>query len=92
MKIVASPGRSILRVLTTDEVLVHFDRVLMRIFEKDPHYSMVINIYAFNFESIRHLRTLNNLSVSGCLFVYALRESSLAIIFFSSDSGLAYPL
>lgn len=87
MKIVASPGRSILRVLTTDEVLVHFDRVLMRIFEKDPHYSMVINIYAFNFESIRHLRTLNNLSVSGCLFVYALRESSIAIILFCSDSG-----
>jgi len=92
MKIVASPGRSFLRVLTKDEVLVHFDRVLMRIFEKDPHYSMVINIYAFNFESIRHLRTLNNLSVSCCLCVYALLESSLAIIFFSSDSGLAYPL
>ena len=64
MKIVASPGRSLLRLLTTDEVLVHFDRVLMRIFEKDPHYSMVINIYAFNFESMRHLRILNNLSVS----------------------------
>lgn len=78
MKIVASPGRSILRLLTADEVLVHFDRVLMRIFEKDPHHSMVINIYAFNFESIRHLRTLNNLSVSYLnWFAYHANESRL---------------
>lgn len=36
MKIIASPGRSILRLLTHDDVLVLFDRVLVRIFEKDP--------------------------------------------------------
>ena len=50
MKIIASPGRSILRLLTFDEVLALFDRVLVRVFEKDPLCSMVINIYAFNFQ------------------------------------------
>ena len=68
MRIVASPGRSLIRLLTNDDVLVLFDRILVRVFEKDPLCSMVINIYAFNFESFRHLRILNNMSIAGKLW------------------------
>lgn len=68
MKVVASPGRSFMRLLTRDEVLNLFDRVLVRVFEKDPLCSTVINIYAFNFHSIRHLRTLNNMPIAGKLW------------------------
>lgn len=56
MKVIASPGRSILRVLTYDDVLNVFSNILVRVFEKDPVCSMMINIYAFNFQTIRHLR------------------------------------
>lgn len=68
MKVVASPGRSLLRLLTLDDVLLVFDRILVRVFEKDPHCSMVINIWASTFHSIRHLRTLNNMEISGRLW------------------------
>lgn len=68
MKIVASPGRSLLKFLTLDEVLEVFDRVLVRVFEKDPVCSMMINIFANQFYSIRHLRYLNNMAISGKLW------------------------
>jgi len=72
MKFLASPGRSFLRVLTFDEVLNSFDKVLVRVFEKDPVCSMMINIYAFNFHSVRHLRTLNNMAIAGKLWATVL--------------------
>jgi hypothetical protein len=68
MKILASPGRSFLRLLASDDVLDLFGRVLLRIFDNDPECSMMINIYAFNFESLRYLRTLNNMAVSAKLW------------------------
>ena len=68
MKIMASPGRSVLRILTYDEVLDVFSRILVRVFQKDPVCSMMINIYAFNFQTIRHLRTLNNMAIAGKLW------------------------
>lgn len=68
MKVIASPGRSFLRLLTFDDVLDVFERILVRVFEKDPVCSMMINIYAFNFHSLRHLRTLNNMAIAGKLW------------------------
>lgn len=68
MKIVATPSRSLLKLLTHDDVLDHFDRVLLRVFEKDPLCSMTINIFATHFYSVRHLRYLNNMSISGKLW------------------------
>jgi len=67
-KIVATPGRSILKLLTKDDVLDMFDRVLVRVFEKDPVCSMMINIFANHFYSIRHLRYLNNMAITGKLW------------------------
>jgi hypothetical protein len=68
LKIVATPGRSILKLLTKDDVLDMFDRVLVRVFEKDPVCSMMINIFANHFYSIRHLRYLNNMAITGKLW------------------------
>ena len=68
MNIAATPGRSILKLLTNDDVLNIFDRVLVRVFEKDPVTSMMINIFANHFYSIRHLRYLNNMAISGKLW------------------------
>jgi len=85
LKIVASPGRSILRLLQIDEVLALFDRILLRVFEKDPHCSMVINIYAFNFESIRNLRTLNNMSIAGKLWETVLDAIDEELTFATSE-------
>jgi len=85
MKIIAAPGRSFLRLLTNDEVLGLFDRILVRVFEKDPLCSMVINIYAFNFESIRHLRTLNNMSIAGKLWETVLDAIDEELTFATSE-------
>ena len=68
MKIVATPGRSLLKLLTLDDTLELFDRVLVRGFEKDPVCSMMINIFATHFYSIRHLRYLSNMTISGKLW------------------------
>lgn len=68
MKILASPGRSFLNFLASDDLLELFGRVLLRVFDNDPEASMMINIYAFNFESLRYLRTLNNMAISAKLW------------------------
>ena len=85
MRIVASPGRSLIRLLTNDDVLVLFDRILVRVFEKDPLCSMVINIYAFNFESFRHLRILNNMSIAGKLWETVLDAIDEELTFATGD-------
>jgi hypothetical protein len=85
MNIIATPGRSFLRLLTRDEVLVLFDRVLVRVFEKDPTSSMIINIMAFNFDTIRHLRTLNNMSIAGKLWETVLDAIDEELTFATSE-------
>ena len=85
MKIAASPGRSFLRLLTRDDVLSLFDRVLVRIFEKDPQSSMVINILALNFETMRHLRTLNNMPIAGKLWETVLDAIDEELTFTTSE-------
>jgi len=84
-KVIASPGRSILRLLARDEVLELCDRVLVRVFEKDPLCSMVINIYAWNFKSMRHLRTLNNMSIAGKLWETVLDAIDEELTFVTSE-------
>lgn len=74
-----------MRLLTNDEVLSLFDRVLLRVFDKDPVCSTVINIYASNFNSIRHLRTLNNMSVAGKLWETVLDAIDEELSFATSE-------
>jgi hypothetical protein len=85
MKIIATPGRSLLHLLTLDDVLDLFDRVLVRVFEKDPVCSMMINIFATQFYSIRHLRYLNNMPISGKLWETVLDAVDEELSFATSD-------
>ena len=85
MKIVASPGRSFLRLLAADDVLELFDRVLLRVFDNDPECSMMINIHAFNFRSLRHLRTLNNMTIAGKLWETVLDAIDEELTFVTSE-------
>jgi len=85
VKVIATPGRSMMRLLTRDSVLEIFDRVLVRVFEKDPLCSMVINIYAANFETLRHLRTLNNMPIAGKLWETVLDAIDEELTFATSE-------
>ncbi|KAL3796710.1 hypothetical protein HJC23_010010 [Cyclotella cryptica] len=85
MKIIASPGRSFLRLLASDDVLELFDRVLLRVFDNDPECSMMINIHAFNFRSLRYLRTLNNMAVAGKLWETVLDAIDEELTFVTSE-------
>ena len=85
MKVIASPGRSMTRLLTRDFVLERIDRVLVRVFEKDPLCSMVINIYAANFASVRHLRILNNLPIAGKIWETVLDAIDEELTFATSE-------
>mmetsp|Transcript_741 Transcript_741/g.870 ORF Transcript_741/g.870 Transcript_741/m.870 type:complete len:1995 (-) Transcript_741:61-6045(-) len=68
LKVLATPGRSALKLLTNDEVLEIFERVFVRVFEKENDASQAINIYSWNFRSFRHLRLLNNMAIAGNLW------------------------
>ena len=67
LKVLATPGRSILTLLTHNDVLEAMERVLVRVFEKTDA-CLVVNIYSWNFRSFRHLRILNNMAISGKLW------------------------
>lgn len=85
MNFVTKPGRSLLKLLTLDDVLDGFDRVLVRVFEKDPVCSMMINIFANQFYSIRHLRYLNNMAISGKLWETVLDAVDEELSFATSE-------
>jgi hypothetical protein len=68
VKVLATPGRSLLKLIMHNEVLEIIERVLVRVFEKEKDASQVINIYSWNFRSLRHLRILKNMAVSGGLW------------------------
>jgi hypothetical protein len=68
LKVLATPGRSILKLFTNDDVLELIERVLVRVFEMEKDASQVINIYSWNFRTLRHLRILNNMAISGVLW------------------------
>jgi len=68
LKLFATPGRSILTFLTQDDVLETIERVLVRVFEKETEASRIVNIYSWNFRTLRHLRILNNMAICGKLW------------------------
>ena len=72
LKLLATPGRSLLKLIMSDEVTEIIERVLVRVFEKEKDASQVINIYSWNFRTLRHLRILNNMPISGCLWALVL--------------------
>ncbi len=68
LKVLATPGRSLLRLLMNNEVLDLIERVFVRVFEKEKDASQVINIYSWNFRTLRHLRIFRNMAISGGLW------------------------
>lgn len=68
IKLMATPARSALSLLTNDEILELIERLLIRVFEKDEEAVQVINIYSWSFRTLRHLRILVNIAIMGTLW------------------------
>ena len=68
LKVIAAPSRSLLNLFTHDEVLTVIERVLVRVFEREKEASQLLNIYSWNFRTLRHLRILNNMEIAGNLW------------------------
>ena len=65
----AAPRRSILKIFYRSDVLDLFERILVRVFQKEEWASRLLAIHASNFQSLRHLRMLKDLSTSGRLWI-----------------------
>ena len=72
IKLLATPARSALSLLTHDDVLETVERVLVRVFEKEQDAPLIINIYSWTFRTFRHLRIFNNITIVGNLWAQIL--------------------
>lgn len=68
LKVLATPSRSLLVLLTNDDILGILERILVRVFERDKVAPQIVNIYCWNFRTLRHLRLLSNMSLVGILW------------------------
>lgn len=75
IKVLATPARSALSLLTNDDMLELIERVLVRVFEKEQDASQIINIYSWTFRTFRHLRILINIAVVGNLWAAILNAA-----------------
>ena len=66
---IASPRRSVLKLLRQNDVLELFERILVRVFYSEELASRMLTIHASNFHSLRHLRLLKDFSVAGRLWM-----------------------
>jgi len=69
IQLLASPKRSVLKLLRSDDVLEILERILVRVFCREKEMSRMLSIHASNFKSLRHLRILKNLPVAGRMWV-----------------------
>lgn len=65
----AAPKRSILKLLTRDDVLSLVERILVRTYHKESDATRMLSIHASNFRSLRHLRMLKDFSVAGRIWI-----------------------
>ena len=65
----ATPRRSLLKLIRKDDTLDLVERILVRAFEKEELASRMLVIHASNFQSLRHLRMLKDFSTSGSLWM-----------------------
>ena len=68
LKLVASPHRSLLKFLMRDDTLELIERLFVRVFQKNQEAALMLSIYASNATTLRHLRMLKNMPVSGKLW------------------------
>jgi hypothetical protein len=66
---IASPRRSLLRLLRGNDVLELLERILVRVFYNEELASRMLTIHASNFHSLRHLRLLKDFSVAGRIWM-----------------------
>lgn len=66
---VASPRRSLLKLLRQNDALELFERILVRVFYTEELASRMLTIHASNFHSLRHLRLLKDFSVAGRIWM-----------------------
>ena len=93
LKLVASPHRSLLKFLTRNDILDLIERLLVRVFQKDSEAARMLSIYAFNATSLRHIRMLKNMPVSGKLWgplLDAAVEEFVSIVDALPDNGKVF--
>jgi hypothetical protein len=69
LRSIASPLRSILKILLRPDVLDLFERILVRVYCREEQASQILTIHASNFHSFRHLRMLKDFSVAGKIWI-----------------------
>jgi hypothetical protein len=66
---IASPRRSLLKLISGNDVLELLERILVRVFYNEELASRMLTIHASNFHSLRHLRLLKDFSVAGRIWM-----------------------
>ena len=69
VKWLASPRRSLLKLIRHDVSLEILQRIFDRVFRNDPAASLMISIHASNMTTIRHLRMLKDFTICGKLWI-----------------------
>jgi hypothetical protein len=69
MKWLSSPKRSLLKYIRGNTILDMVQRILVRVFRNDPVASRMITIHASNMTTLRQLRMLKDLTISGKLWI-----------------------
>lgn len=93
VKWVATPWRTVLQLLKRDDVLEAFERVLLRVFENKDEECQMLNIYAYNFHSFRHLIVLKNMQITSNLWHHLLETAYAELMWFVSrmqDNKIRY--
>lgn len=69
LKWLASPRRSLLKLVRRDSTLELLQRIFVRVFRNDPAASRMIVTHAFNIQKLRQLRMLKDFTISGKLWL-----------------------
>jgi hypothetical protein len=69
LKWIASPRRSLLKLLCSDYIMELLERVFIRVFRNEPVASRMITIHASNIHTLRQLRMLKDFTIAGKLWI-----------------------
>lgn len=64
LKVLAKPRRTLLSLLLNNDIVELIERIMLKVFDEDIEASRILNIFAFNFHTFRHLRLFSNLSIT----------------------------
>jgi len=69
LKWIASPRRSVLKLLRSDFMMEFLERVFVRVFRNEPAASRMITIHASNIHTLRQLRMLKDFTIAAKLWI-----------------------